>query len=64
MNSVIVRMIIYVLSPLLATAVALVPGWGVAFDGTTLTINIEVVVGAVVAAFGLSGAVFARWGVR
>ncbi|WP_268235100.1 hypothetical protein [Gemmobacter megaterium] len=36
----------------------------IAADGTTLTINIEVLIGAVVAAFGLSGAVFARWGVR
>lgn len=64
MNSVLVRMIIYILSPLLATAVALVPGWGVAFDGSTLSINIEVLIGAVVAAFGLSGAIFARWGVK
>lgn len=64
MSNVLVRMVLYVLSPLLATAVALVPGWGVAFDGSTLTINIEVLIGAVVAAFGLSGAVFARWGVR
>lgn len=64
MSNVLVRMVLYVLSPLLATGVALVPGWGVAFDGTTLSINIEVLIGAVVAAFGLSGAVFARWGVR
>ena len=62
MNSVLVRMAIYVLSPILATLVALIPGWGVAFDGTTLSINIEMLIGAVVAAFGLSGAVFARWG--
>lgn len=66
MNSVLVRMILYILSPVLATLVALIPGWGVSYDAAThvLTINLSVVIGAVVAALGLSGAVFARWGVR
>lgn len=64
MNHVIVRMVIYVLSPLLATGVALVPGWGVAYADGVLSVHMETLVGAVVAAAGLSGAVFARWGIR
>jgi hypothetical protein len=64
MHSVLVRMIIYVLSPLLATGVALVPGWGVAYSDNVLSIDLETLIGSVVAAAGLSGAIFAKWGIR
>lgn len=64
MNSVYVRLALYVLTPLLTSLVALIPGWGVSFDGSTLSINIETLAAAVVAAFGVSGAIFARWGVK
>lgn len=64
MNSIVVRMILYVLSPLIPAAVALIPGWGVAYADGVVSIHVETLVGAVVAAFGLSGAIFARWGVR
>jgi hypothetical protein len=64
MHSVLVRMFIYVLSPLLATGVALVPGWGVAYADGVLSIHLETVIGAAVAAAGLSGAIFAKWGIR
>lgn len=39
-------------------------GWGVTYDVAThmLSINVEAVIGAAVAAAGLSGAIFARWG--
>lgn len=66
MNSVLVRMAIYVLSPMLATLAALLGGWGVAYDATThvLTLDLPAAIGAVVTATGVSSAVFARWGVR
>lgn len=66
MNSVFVRMAIYVLSPLLTMLAGLLGGWGVSYDATShmLTINVETVIAAAVAAAGLSGAIFARWGVR
>ncbi len=66
MNSVFVRMAIYVLSPFLTTLAGLLAGWGVTYDAAThmLSINVQVAAAAVFAAAGLSGAVFARWGVR
>lgn len=64
MNSVVVRIILYVLSPLIPAMLALIPGWGITYDGGAITIQLETLVTAVVAAFGLSGAVFARWGVK
>lgn len=64
MNAVAVRIIIYVLSPILTTAAAALPGWGVAYADGVLSVDVETLAGAVVAGLGLSGAVFARWGVR
>ncbi|GLK63352.1 hypothetical protein [Paracoccus kondratievae] len=66
MNSVFVRMAIYILSPLLTMLAGLLGGWGINYDAAThvLSINVEAVIAAAVAAAGLSGAVFARWGVR
>lgn len=66
MNSVFVRMAIYILSPVLTMLAGLLAGWGVTYDAAThmLSINVEAVIGAAVAAAGLSGAIFARWGVR
>lgn len=64
MQNVIVRIVLYVLSPLIPAAVALLPGWGISYADGALTVQVETLVGAVVAGLGLSGAVFARWGVR
>ena len=66
MQHVIVRIVLYVLSPVLAAAVALIPGWGIGYDAATgtLTVHLSSLVGAVVAALGISGAVFARWGIK
>lgn len=66
MNNVLVRMIIYILSPILATGVAMIPGWGVGYnvDTHTLTISLTSLVTAVVTAFGVSGAIFAKWGIK
>jgi hypothetical protein len=64
MNSVIVRVVLYILSPLIPALLALIPGWGVSYAGGVVSIHVEALVAAVVTAFGLSGAVFARWGVR
>lgn len=64
MNNVIVRIIIYVISPLIPALIALVPGWGISYAGGVVSIHLETLVGAVVAALGISGAIFARWGVR
>lgn len=64
MNSVVVRIILYVLSPLIPALLALLPGWGVSYAGGVISIHVETLVAAVVAALGLSGAIFARWGVR
>lgn len=64
MNAVAVRIILYVLSPILTTLVAMVPGWGVAYADGVLSVHVETLAGAVVAGLGISGAVFAKWGVR
>ena len=64
MNAVVVRIILYVLSPILATLVAMVPGWGVAYADGTLSVNVETLAAAVAGGLGLSGAIFAKWGVR
>jgi len=64
MSNIVVRIILYVLSPVLATLVAAVPGWGVSYADGVLTVHLESAVTAIVAALGISGAVFARWGVR
>ena len=64
MNNVLVRIVLYVLSPLLTTLVAMIPGWGVSYANGVLSIDIATLAGAAVVALGLSGAVFARWGIR
>ncbi len=64
LNNVYVRIALYVLSPLLTALVTLLPGWGIAYADGVLTIHIETLVGAVVAALGISGAIFAKWGVK
>jgi hypothetical protein len=64
MNSVIVRVVFYVLSPILTALVTMLPGWGVAYADGMVTVHLETLIGAVVAALGISGAVFAKWGIR
>lgn len=64
MNSVIIRVIFYVLSPLLTMAATMLPGWGVAYADGVVSLHLETLIGAVVAALGISGAVFARWGIH
>lgn len=64
MNNVIVRIILYVISPLIPALVALIPGWGIAYADGVVSLHLETLVGAIVAALGISGAVFAKWGVR
>ena len=64
MNAVAVRIILYVLSPILTTLVAMVPGWGVAYADGVLSVHVETLAAAVAGGLGLSGAVFAKWGVR
>lgn len=64
MNNVYVRLALYVLSPLLTALATMIPGWGVAFADGVLSINIETLAAAVVGGLGLSGAIFARWGVK
>ncbi|MBE2275783.1 MAG: hypothetical protein IAE87_05740 [Rhodobacteraceae bacterium] len=64
MSNVYVRMFLYVLSPLIAMLAAMLSHWGVGYADGVLSVDIEALARAAVAAFGLSGAVFARWGVR
>lgn len=64
MQSVAVRIAVYVLSPVFAALAALGAGWGVDYADGVLSVHVETLAGAVVAGLGLSGAVFARWGVR
>lgn len=66
MNNITVRMVLYVLSPLLAMLAPLLANYGVGFDAETLVLSVHLptLIGAVVAAFGISGAIFAKWGVR
>jgi len=64
MNSVYVRIFLYVVSPVLTTLVALIPGWGVAYSNGVLTVDLSTAAGAAIAALGISSAIFARWGVK
>lgn len=64
MNAVYVRIILYVLSPILTTLIAKIPGWGVGFSNGVLTIDLSTLAGVIVAALGFSGAIFAKWGVK
>lgn len=65
MQNIIVRMVICILSPILTAAVALISGWGVSYDATShvLSLDLPALIDAVVAAAGLSSAIFKRWGV-
>ncbi len=65
MHNIIVRMMIYILSPILTAAVALISGWGVNYDATShvLSLDLPTLIGAVVPAVGLSGGIFKQWGV-
>ncbi|MBT9386340.1 hypothetical protein KM176_23785 [Pseudooceanicola sp. CBS1P-1] len=64
MTNIYVRLILYVLSPLLTALVALLPGWGIGFGDGVLTIDLSTLAGALVAALGLSAGVFAKWGIK
>lgn len=64
MNSVYVRMALYVLSPILTTLVALIPGWGVTYADGVLSIDMTTAASAAVGAAGLSASIFAKWGVK
>ncbi|MFG6081584.1 hypothetical protein ACEUZ9_002208 [Paracoccus litorisediminis] len=66
MNSIAVRMALYVLSPILVALASMLAGWGVGYDATAgvLSIHVETLVTAIVAAFGISGAILAKWGIK
>ena len=64
MTNVIVRIVFYVLSPLLTAAPAALLDWGVTYADGVVMLDLETLIGAVVTALGISGAVFARWGIR
>ena len=57
-----IGMIMYIVSPLLTALVALVPGWGVHYAEGVRSIDIATLARTVMAALGLSGAIFAEWG--
>ena len=64
MTNVYARIALYVLSPLLTSLVAMLPGWGIGYSDGVLTIDLSTAIGASAVALGLSGAVFAKWGVK
>lgn len=66
MQSVYIRLALYVLSPLLTLLAPLLAGYGLSYDAEAqaITVALPTLIGAVVAALGLSGAVLTRWGVR
>ncbi|WP_323041162.1 hypothetical protein [Gemmobacter sp.] len=64
MTNVYVRLIIYILSPILTTLAGLLAGYGVTYADGVLSIHTEALAVAVVAAMPISGGIFARWGVR
>ena len=66
LQAVAVRVILYVLSSILVAWAALLGGWGITYSEAAgvLLIHVETVVTAIVTALGLSGAVFAKWGVK
>jgi len=64
MTNVIVRIVFYVLSPLLPAAFAVLLDWGITYADGVVMLDLETLIGAVVTALGISGAVFARWGIR
>ena len=65
MNIVYVRLIAYVLSTLAAMVPAAWAGW-IDYDAAAgvVTISLQGLAGAVAGGIGLSGAIFARWGVK
>ncbi|MCL4068783.1 hypothetical protein M3484_19655 [Pseudomonas sp. GX19020] len=66
MNSVYVRLALYVLSTFLGLTAAWLAGWGVVWDADaqSLTVHLPTLLTAVVGAAGASWSIFARWGVR
>ena len=64
LSNVYVRLALYILSPLLTALVAAFPGWGIGYADGVLTIDLATLVGAIVVAVGLSGSIFAKWGVK
>lgn len=64
MSNVYVRITIYILSPVLATIVQMIPGWGVAYADGILTIDVNAVIAAVVGGLGISAGIFAKFGVK
>lgn len=68
LENVFVRLVLYCLSPVVGT----LAGWGVgwiviSFDGVdwiTIKFSVQGFVGALVAALGLSGGIFAKFGTR
>lgn len=66
MQSVLIRIIVYVLSSFLALAGAWLAGWGVSWDAASgvLSIHLETLASAIAGGLATSAAVFFRWGVR
>jgi hypothetical protein len=68
MHSVSVRLIIYILSPILGMVATILPGWGIAYADGIVSIHIETLataaVGAVVGAATITPYVFAKWGTK
>ncbi len=64
MDNLYVRMILYVVSPLLATGVALLPGWGVAYADGVLTVDLKTLAGSAVAGLGMSIGILEKFGVK
>lgn len=66
MQSVCVRLVLYILSTFFGLSAAWLAGWGVAWagDSQSLTSHLPTLVAAVFGAAGASWPIFARWGVR
>ena len=64
MNNLYVRMALYILSPILTSLVPLIAGFGVDYSDGVVSVDLEALLGAVVGAAGLSGAVLAKWGIK
>lgn len=64
MTNVYVRLIVYILSPVLTALAGLLAGYGVTYADGVLSIHTEALAVAVVAALPISGVIFARWGTK
>lgn len=64
MNAVYVRILAYTLSTVLTSLLAAVPDWGAVVSDGKLVIDLSTFAGATIAALGLNGAIFAKWGVK